>query len=65
MKTSILEGLTGLPAHEIRYLADTSIRTTAIHLSSNGSNLLQTTRAGIDMMVQAVTAGDTFTLTQK
>ena len=27
----------------------------------NGSNLLQTTRAGIDMMVQAVTAGDTYT----
>jgi hypothetical protein len=27
----------------------------------NGSNLLQTTRAGINMMVQAVTAGDTYT----
>ena len=31
----------------------------------NGSNLLQTTRTGIDMMVQAVTIGDTFTLTPK
>jgi hypothetical protein len=31
----------------------------------SGSNLLQTTRTGIDMMVQAVTIGDTFTLTPK
>ncbi len=29
------------------------------------NNLLQTTRAGIDMMVQAVTMGDTFSLTPK
>jgi Carboxypeptidase regulatory-like domain len=28
----------------------------------NGSNLLQTTRAGIDFMVQAVTAGDTYSV---
>lgn len=28
----------------------------------NGSNLLQTTRAGIDFMVQAVTAGDTYSI---
>ena len=28
----------------------------------NGSNLLLTTRTGVDMMVQAVTAGDTYTL---
>ena len=31
----------------------------------NGSNLLQTTRAGVDIMVQAVTAGDTYSLTPK
>ncbi|MBS1800412.1 MAG: TonB-dependent receptor [Acidobacteria bacterium] len=31
----------------------------------DGSNLLQTTRTGIDMLVQAVTMGDTFTFTSK